>query len=48
MNRREKWILALAGLLFDPSTRQVLPVLLMAFGLAAAAAALSPRVWRAA
>ncbi|MEE9475341.1 MAG: MFS transporter [Roseateles sp.] len=40
--------LALAGLLFDPSTRQVLPVLLMAFGLAAAAAALSPRVWRAA
>lgn len=28
--------LALAGLLFDPSTRQVLPVLLMAFGLAAA------------
>lgn len=40
--------LALAGLLFDPATRQVLPVLLMAFGLAAAAAALSPRVWRAA
>ncbi|RTL22293.1 MAG: MFS transporter [Burkholderiales bacterium] len=40
--------LALAGLLFDPATRQVLPVLLLAFGLAAAAAALSPRVWRAA
>jgi len=35
--------LALAGLLFDPVTRQVLPVLLLAFTLAAAAAAVSPR-----
>ena len=32
-----------AGLLFDPATRQVLPVLLLAFTLAAAAAAVSPR-----
>lgn len=38
--------LALAGLLFDPATRQVLPVLAMACALAAAASALSPRVWR--
>jgi hypothetical protein len=38
--------LALAGLLFDPATRQVLPVLVMACVLAAAASALSPRVWR--
>jgi len=35
--------LALAGLLFDPATRQVLPVLVMACALAAAASALSPR-----
>jgi MFS family permease len=35
--------LALAGLLFNPATRQVLPVLLLAFTLAAAASALSPR-----
>lgn len=35
--------LALAGLLFDPVTRQVLPVLLLAFVLAAAASAVSPR-----
>lgn len=39
--------LACAGLLFNPATRQVLPVLLMACALAAAASALSPRVWRA-
>ena len=32
-----------AGLLFDPATRQVLPVLLLAFTLAAAAAVVSPR-----
>jgi len=37
--------LALAGLLFDPVTRQVLPVLLLALGLAGAATALSHRVW---
>jgi hypothetical protein len=30
-------------MLFDPATRQVLPVLLLAFTLAAAAAAVSPR-----
>lgn len=36
--------LGLAGLLFNPATRNVLPVLLMAFVLAAAASALSPRV----
>ncbi len=35
--------LALAGLLFDPSTRQVLPVLVLALGLAVAATAVSPR-----
>ena len=35
--------LGLAGLLFDPATRQVLPVLLMAFALAATASAVSPR-----
>lgn len=35
--------LGLAGLLFDPVTRQVLPVLAMAFALAAAAAVFSPR-----
>ncbi|MCY4745846.1 MFS transporter [Pelomonas sp. UHG3] len=35
--------LGLAGLLFDPSTRQVLPVLVMACALAAAAAVVSPR-----
>lgn len=35
--------LALAGLLFNPATRQVLPVLLLALGLAVAATALSPR-----
>lgn len=35
--------LGLAGMLFDPATRQVLPVLLMAFALAAAAAVVSPR-----
>lgn len=39
--------LGLAGLLFDPATRQVLPVLLLSFTLAAAAAALSPRAWGA-
>ncbi|MFG6430256.1 MFS transporter [Roseateles sp. LYH14W] len=38
--------LACAGLLFDPATRQVLPVLLMACALAAAASALSPRALR--
>jgi MFS family permease len=32
-----------AGLLFNPATRQVLPVLLLAFALAAAAAVISPR-----
>jgi len=32
-----------AGLLFNPDTRQVLPVLLLAFGFAAAAAVVSPR-----
>lgn len=37
--------LGLAGLLFDPATRQVLPVLLMSLSLAAAAALLSPRAW---
>lgn len=35
--------LALAGLLFDPATRQLLPVLGLAFALAAAAAVVSPR-----
>jgi MFS family permease len=35
--------LALAGLLFDPATRQVLPVLLLALGLVTAAAVISPR-----
>ena len=35
--------LALAGLLFDPVTRQVLPVLLLALGLVTAAALISPR-----
>ncbi len=35
--------LGLAGLLFDPVTRQVLPVLVMACALAAAAAVFSPR-----
>jgi MFS family permease len=35
--------LGAAGMLFDPATRQVLPVLLLAFTLAAAAAAVSPR-----
>jgi MFS family permease len=35
--------LGLAGLLFDPFTRQVLPVLVMACALAAAAAVVSPR-----
>lgn len=35
--------LAGAGLLFDPATRQVLPVLLMALALVATATALSPR-----
>lgn len=35
--------LALAGLLFNPATRQVLPVLLLALGLAVAATVLSPR-----
>ncbi|MFG6467116.1 MFS transporter [Roseateles sp. BYS87W] len=35
--------LALAGLLFDPATRQVLPVLLLALGLAVATTLLSPR-----
>lgn len=34
-----------AGLLFDPATRQVLPVLWLSFALAAAAALLSPRAW---
>jgi MFS family permease len=38
--------LALAGLLFDPATRQVLPVLVMACALAAAASALSGRALR--
>jgi len=38
--------LAGAGLLFDPATRQVLPVLLLACALAAAASALSPRALR--
>lgn len=37
--------LALAGLLFDPATRQVLPVLALAGALAALAAWLSPRAW---
>lgn len=37
--------LACAGLLFDPATRQVLPVLLLAFALAALAGAVSPRAW---
>ncbi|MFG6414557.1 MFS transporter [Roseateles sp. DC23W] len=36
-----------AGLLFNPATRQVLPVLLMACALAAVAAVLSPRAWPA-
>ena len=40
--------LALAGLLFDPATRQVLPVLLLALGLAVAAALVSPRAQPAA
>jgi MFS family permease len=35
--------LALAGLLFNPATRQVLPVLLMALALVTAAALISPR-----
>jgi MFS family permease len=35
-----------AGLLFDPATRQVLPVLVMACVLAATASLLSPRAWR--
>ncbi|KQW45403.1 MULTISPECIES: MFS transporter [unclassified Roseateles] len=35
--------LALAGLLFNPATRQVLPVLLMALALVTAAALLAPR-----
>lgn len=35
--------LALAGLLFDPVTRQVLPVMLLALGLVTVAALLSPR-----
>lgn len=39
--------LALAGLLFDPASRQVLPVLALAWALAAAAAWLSPRAWKA-
>lgn len=38
--------LAGAGLLFDPATRQVLPVLLLACTLAAVASALSPRALR--
>ncbi len=38
-------LIGLAGLLFDPVTRQDLPVLLMAFALAAAAAFFSPRAW---
>ncbi|HEY0956591.1 MAG TPA: MFS transporter [Roseateles sp.] len=38
--------LGLAGLLFDPATRQVLPVLVMACALAAAAAVVSPRALR--
>ncbi|MFG6459115.1 MFS transporter [Roseateles sp. BYS96W] len=38
--------LGAAGLLFDPATRQVLPVLALACALAAAAAVLSPRAWR--
>ena len=37
--------LGLAGLLFNPATGAVLPVLLMACTLAAAAALLSPRAW---
>jgi MFS family permease len=40
--------LGAAGLLFDPVTRQVLPVLVLACTLAAAAAVLSPRAWRSA
>lgn len=40
--------LGLAGLLFDPASRQVLPVLVMSLGLAALAALLSPRAWGAA
>jgi MFS family permease len=36
-----------AGLLFNPATRQVLPVLLLAFALAAAAAVVSPRALQA-
>ncbi len=40
--------LALAGLLFDPVTRQLLPVLLLAFALAASAAVVSPRALTAA
>jgi MFS family permease len=40
--------LALAGLLFDPATRQVWPVLVLAFALAAAAALVSPRATPAA
>lgn len=39
--------LGLAGLLFDPATRQVLPVLVMSFSLALLAAVLSPRAWGA-
>lgn len=39
--------LGLAGLLFDPATRQVLPVLVMSFSLALVAAVLSPRAWGA-
>lgn len=38
--------LALAGLLFDPATRQVLPVLVLAATLAAGASVLSPRALR--
>lgn len=40
--------LGLAGLLFNPATRDVLPVLAMALALALAAAAVGPRTWRAA
>ncbi|HEY0955888.1 MAG TPA: MFS transporter [Roseateles sp.] len=40
--------LALAGLLFDPATRQVLPVLLMSLTLVGAAAVISPRAQPAA
>lgn len=36
-----------AGLLFDPASRQVLPVLALACALAAAAAVVSPRAWAA-